>query len=138
MPGNDESFGILAVVDDCEKMRREFPSLFLDRKVLLVVAHHRDQDFIGEFEEAFIKAAEDYGWKFIQIGHLFEQRFILVNAESIALHQRRDFVLDFQAPLFGADHNAVRAQLLLVVVQAADADLGRAKKTVPRGNIRRR
>src|SRR5207244_12723342 len=42
----DDARRILAGVDDGQELRREFSVLLFDSKILLMIAHHADEDFI--------------------------------------------------------------------------------------------
>src|ERR1019366_1459025 len=51
-------------------------------EILLVIAHYRDQNFIGQREELRIEAAEHYGWKLGEIHHRVEQRLVFPPARA--------------------------------------------------------
>ena len=46
MSFTDDARRILAGVDDGQELRREFSVLLFDSKILLMIAHHADEDFI--------------------------------------------------------------------------------------------
>ena len=54
--GTHQPLGIFGKIDDREKMRRDFPALLLDGEILLVPAHHGNQNFIGQRRNAGSKS----------------------------------------------------------------------------------
>ena len=48
MSGADQPLAILVQIDDCQEVGRQFPVLLFHGEILLVVAHYRDQNLVGE------------------------------------------------------------------------------------------
>ena len=59
----NQSIGITVRVQNRQKMRQQFAAGVLQSEILLVVAHHRDQNLIGEREKLRIEVGQHYGWK---------------------------------------------------------------------------
>ena len=78
----DQSIGIAGRVEHREEMRQQLSVRIFDGKIFLVVAHHRDQHFFGQFEEFGIEAAQDRRRKLGQIDDGREQRLIFAPARS--------------------------------------------------------
>src|SRR4029077_1464669 len=63
----DDALRIAIGVQDSEKVRQQFMLRIFDGKILLMVTHHRDQDFLRQLQELGIKIAQDDGRKLGEI-----------------------------------------------------------------------
>ena len=122
----DEALGIGVDVHHRDELRRELAVGVFHREILLVVAHHRDQDFFGQFEELRVEAAGDRGGIFGEVDQRFEQRVVGLDADADQL------VADLLAALLGREDHEVVAQPLLVIGDG-DRDLARAQPAMPAG-----
>src|SRR5438552_13655000 len=61
-------------------MRQEFAARSFDREIFLMVAHHRDQHFFGQFKKSGIEAAENDGWPLRQIDNRIQQNLVFTPA----------------------------------------------------------
>jgi hypothetical protein len=52
------------------------------REIFLVMAHHGDEDFFGQFEELRIEFAQDGGGVFGEVDQRFEQRGVGFEADA--------------------------------------------------------
>ena len=133
MPGSDQTFRIALQVDHGKEMRRQSALTVLDGKVLLVIAHHRDENLLGQVEVPPVEIAENHARVFVQVGHQVQQGGVLVGAQVPLRRQSLNLTLDFLAPFLGASENEIRPQLLLVVLSAAERNFGCPKEAVPSG-----
>src|SRR5215469_12640343 len=138
MTGANKSLGVFIEIDDCKKVRRKFPAPLFDGEILLMAAHHRDQNLVRQIEERRIESALNDVRKFVEIGDQFEQVGIAVDVERRALAIGSEFAFDLFAALVLADDDAVRTKLLFVVGEAAHLDLRLAEETVADRGIPRR
>ena len=61
---------------------RQFALGVLHREIPLVVPHHGDQDFFGQFQELRVEAARDRGGKLGEVDQRFEQRGVGLDADA--------------------------------------------------------
>ena len=54
-----DAVGIAVGIQHGEKMWKELAAGVFNRKIFLMIAHHGDQNFLGQFEKLRIEAAED-------------------------------------------------------------------------------
>ena len=125
----DQAVGIAIRIGDGDKLRREIAVGRLDRKILLVVPHHRGQDFFGQVEKLRIEGAGDRRGPLGQVDQRVEQiviAFVLCRDGANTL-----------AALVGGKNDEVLAQLLFVVLvrdrKARRAQLAMAARFVARG-----
>src|SRR4029077_8323682 len=69
-------------VQHCQKMRQQLAACVLDREVLLMIAHHRYQDFLRQFQKLLIKTSQDCRRKFGQVDDRVEEAFIFPPART--------------------------------------------------------
>ncbi len=74
--------GIAVGVQHGQKVRREAAPGILDRKILLVVAHDRDQNFLGQLQKFRIERTQDRRRPFGQVDHGVEQRLVFAPARA--------------------------------------------------------
>ena len=55
----NESLRITVGIQHRQKMRREFSVCIFNRKIFLVIAHHRDQNFLRQREKLRIKRSQN-------------------------------------------------------------------------------
>ena len=89
VPGTHQPLGILGQIDHRKEMRRQFPAPLLHGEILLVAAHHGDQDLVGQFEERRIEVTLDHGWVFVEVGDQFQQVSVVVDVIAGALRMSR-------------------------------------------------
>ena len=63
-------------VDNREEERKELPFLVHQRKVFLVLAHHRDQNLLRQIKELRIEGSANHGRTLVQVYNGLEQLFI--------------------------------------------------------------
>ena len=63
-------------IDDREEERKELPFLIHQRKVFLVLAHHRDQNLLRQIKELRIEGSANHGRTLVQVYNGLEQLFI--------------------------------------------------------------
>ena len=107
-----EAFGVASDVHDGDERGGQFAIGVLHREVLLVVPHHGDQHFFGQFEELGVEAAVDGVGALGEVDQGFEQRVVGLDADAPAI-PRADPV----AALFGGEDDAVIAQALFVILR---------------------
>ena len=78
----NEAVGIAVGVQHSQKVRRELALGVFDRKILLVVAHDRDQNFFRQLQKFGIEAAQDRRRPLGQIDHGVEQRLVFAPARA--------------------------------------------------------
>ena len=108
------------------KCGRQFAVGILHREVLLVVAHHGDEHFFGQFQELRVEVARDGRGALGEVDEGFEQR--IVGLDTDACHSLADTV----AALFGREDHSVIAEALLVI-RGGDGDLTRAEAAMAAG-----
>ena len=69
-----EALGVGVDVHHRHELRRQLALGVLHREILLVVPHHGDQHFFGQFQELRIEAAGDGRGVFGEVDQGFEQR----------------------------------------------------------------
>ena len=119
----DQAFGIAAGIHHRNKVRREFAGRGFDREILLVVPHHRGQDFGGQFQEGRVEVAADRGGIFGDEGEGFDQIGVGLGAEL------RYFGDDLLAALVGGQDHEVLAELAFVSVKR-DRDRRRSQNAM--------
>src|SRR5437879_6300330 len=133
MPGSDQTFRIALQVDHGKEMRRQSALTVLDGKVLLVIAHHRDENLLGQVEVPPVEIAENHARVFVQVGHQVQQGGVLVGAQVPLRRQSLNLTRDFLAPFLGASEYDIRPHLLLVVLSARERSVRCPKEAVPSG-----
>ena len=137
VPGAHQPLRILRKIDDRQKMRRHFPVPLLHRKILLVPAHHRDQDLVRQRQVRWIEIAFEHARAFIEIGDQPQQFRVLVNPIPCPLCMRRQFFRNLLSALRRTNNHSVRLQLLLVVREVFHAQRSLAEKPVTQRRVPR-
>ena len=78
----DQAVGIAVGVQHGEEVRQQLAVGVFEREVLLVIAHHRDQHFVGQREKFGIEAAQNDGREFGQVDDGVEQRLVFAPARA--------------------------------------------------------
>ena len=137
MPRANEARFVLIQIDDRQKIRREGSVLALHGEILLVAAHHCDQDFLRQLQIRGVKPTQYRRGILVEIRHQIHQVRVLVNPQPFAACQPPQLSLDLLPALFGPDQNKVRLQLLYVILYTAYRYFRLAQKTVPGRTIPR-
>src|SRR5690242_16362979 len=69
-------------IEDGQEVGKQLAAGVLDCEILLMIAHHRDQNFLGQFQKFGIEAPEDGGRPLCQVDHTIEKRLILTPARA--------------------------------------------------------
>src|SRR5690349_9406704 len=78
----DQAFRIAIGIEHSQKMRKQFAGGVLDRKILLMIAHYRDQNLVGQSQKFRIEAAEDCGRPLRQVDYSIEQGLVFAPARA--------------------------------------------------------
>ena len=78
----NQPIGIAFGVEHRQEMWQEFATGVFQSEILLMIAHHRDQNFIGEREELRIEIAEHDRRKLGEIHNCVEQGLVLAPARA--------------------------------------------------------
>ena len=122
----DQALRIAIGVQHSQKMWRQFAGGIFHREILLVIAHHRDQNFLRQRQKLRIETAQNGRRKLRQIHDRIEQRFIfsparagnracrgieslsnLVLALTAAQHLRRSQALEIYRTCLRNRHRAI-------------------------------
>ena len=90
MPFADQTFVVTAGVHHGKEARQQDTIRILDCKILLVLLHHRDQDFPWQGQETLLEFASRNSWILVDVDDLFE-KFIVGNNAAAQLALRIDF-----------------------------------------------
>ena len=83
-------------------MRRQFPVARFQPEIFLMVAHHRQQNFVGQREVSWIEIADDYARVFVEICHQLQQLGIFMSVQATATGERANLRRDFALALCGS------------------------------------
>ena len=131
---NGFALGIGNRVEHSKKVRRELSVGILNREVLLVVAHHGDQNFFGQREKFAIEVAEDDRRSFGEIDDGIEQSLIFSPARAGDLtHCGVEGFADLVLALGVAGQHIGGAQLVGIFGGRGEWDRSRGKDAMPAG-----
>ena len=74
--------GIHFSIEHGQKMRRQRVLLTFDREVLLMVAHHRDQNFFRQGQVFGLEVSGEHGWPLGKMGDLVHQGLVFAPASA--------------------------------------------------------
>ena len=105
-----------------------------DREVALVFLHHRDEDRLGQLQEALLEGAPHREGSLHQVRHLVQQSRVLRRDAPHLLGQAIHLLLDALTPLLPVQDHALGRDRLQVGVRRGDGEGGEAA----RGQVGRR
>ena len=94
VPLPNQALRVRLHVEHGHKVRSQIPLLVLNGEVLLVIAHHGNQDFARQMKKAFVEASEHGARPLGGIGDPIHQPLILDNLAGGLLHHRQRFLND--------------------------------------------
>ena len=122
---------VLIEIDDRQKIGRQRSVFALQRKIFLVVAHDRDQNFLRQLQIGRIESAQNRRGIFVEIGHQVHEVRILVNPKPLPAGQAAQFPFNLLLAVLRPDQHEIGAQFLDVIFCAAHWNLCFAEETVP-------
>ena len=78
----DNAVGIAVGIQDRQKMREQLAAGVLDREIFLVIAHHRDQDFLRQLQKFGIETSQNCRWPLGQVDHGIKQQLVFTPART--------------------------------------------------------
>src|SRR5262249_26459775 len=111
---------------DRDELGSEAAAGILHREVLLVMAHHRDEDLFGKLQKLWIEAAGNRGWVLGEVDECFQQG-------GVGLDPNTSHALTNPgAALFGGEDDIVIAKALFVI-GGGDGNLAGAEAAMTGG-----
>ena len=120
-------------IGDRDEARRQASFGVLERQVLLMMAHRRDQDFLRQRHEALVDPAKQGDRPLDQAGELGEQRRILAQAQILLARKPGRLDCDRALPLGAVQLDVGGRQLLAIVLEVAHFDRRGREKPVTVG-----
>ena len=119
VPSADDAVGVAVQVRHGDKVRLQPAVFILDGEVLLMVIHHRFENFLGQSEVSFFESPENRRRVFSNVDQRGQQPG--VGADTLACRDNRcNFSLNLFPAIGGRENDEIVGQLRAIIGGAGD------------------